>query len=105
MTDENVIYKICSHDEWDNAKKCGIYQGSKDDQRDGFIHFSTKEQVDGTLKKHFKGKNNLLLLEIAVDRLPANNLKWEVSRNGESFPHLYDDVNLEAVIKENSINR
>ena len=58
MTDENVIYKICSHDEWDNAKKCGIYQGSKDDQRDGFIHFSTKEQVDGTLKKHFKGKNN-----------------------------------------------
>ena len=103
MINEKVIYKICSQDEWNKAKKSGIYQGSKDDQRDSFIHFSTKGQVDGTLTKHFKDKNDLLLLEISVDKLPSDILKWEVSRNGEKFPHLYDDLNLEAVIKETEI--
>ncbi|MDG1707682.1 MAG: DUF952 domain-containing protein [Emcibacteraceae bacterium] len=103
MINEKTIYKICGQNEWNNAQKNGIYLGSQDDLRDGFIHFSSKVQVEGTLAKHFKDKKDLLLLEIEVDKLPTDELKWEVSRNGEKFPHLYGDLNLEAVIKVTDI--
>lgn len=103
MKEDSIIYKICGQNEWTEAKRRGVYQGSPDDLRDGFIHFSSKGQVEGTLKKHFKGKVGLLLLEIAVDKLQQGKLRWEVSRNDDNFPHLYDDLNLEAVIKEQEI--
>ena len=99
----NIIYKIISSDDWEQAKRLGLYSGSKDDLRDGFIHFSSKDQVEGTLKKHFNGQKGLLLLSINVTLLLGNSLKWEVSRNGAEFPHLYDDLNLNAVIKVEEI--
>ena len=94
----DVIYKICCKSEWDRALSSGAYKGSSDDKRDGFIHFSAFDQVTTTLNKHFKNQKNLLLLKVAIDRLDPSILKWEVSRNGEKFPHLYGDLDLDAVV-------
>lgn len=83
-----IIYKIIDRDEWDAARACGRYTGSRDDKRDGFIHFSTAQQSRETAAKHFSGQNNLMLLAIDdADLKPA--LKWEASRAGALFPHLY----------------
>lgn len=82
------IYKIAARDEWSDAASNGVYEGSHDDRRDGFIHFSTREQLRETARKHFSGKSHLVLIEINPARLgPA--LKWEPSRGGALFPHLY----------------
>lgn len=94
----DVIYKICKREEWALATDQGVYKGSQDDLRDGFIHFSTFDQVTTTLEKHFRNINDLLLLKIAIDSLDRISLKWETSRNDEKFPHLYDALNLDAVI-------
>lgn len=98
MENLNIIYKICTKDEWEEAMHQGSYKGSADDIRDGFIHFSSDVQVQGTLEKHFKDKKNLLILKIDSGKLPPFQLKWEVSRGGEKFPHLYGDLSLDAVI-------
>ena len=83
-----IIYKLETADEWQAAKANGVYQGSSDDKRDGFIHFSTAEQVPGTLKKHFATRPDLLLIAFDAKTL-GQNLKWESSRGGALFPHLY----------------
>ena len=103
MIDINVIYKICSKDEWSVALKKGIYKGSADDLRDGFIHFSTFNQVANTLNKHYKGQKNLLILKVSTEHLFPSKLKWEISRDNQKFPHLYGDLNLVAVISINEI--
>lgn len=87
----NRVYKICTQQEWDQARRAGIYTGSKDDVRDGFIHLSTSRQLAATLAKHFSSIPNLVLISLdSVDLTPA--LKWERSRNEELFPHLYDTL-------------
>ena len=86
-----TIYKICPAAAWREAEGAGAYRGSPDDVRDGFIHFSTASQVPGTLAKHFAGQANLFLIAVDADALgPA--LKWEPSRGGDLFPHLYADL-------------
>jgi uncharacterized protein (DUF952 family) len=70
------------------AQQRGTFVGSSDDLRDGFIHLSTPDQVAGTLQRHFEGRADLLLIAIDADDLGAN-LRWEPSRNGALFPHLY----------------
>lgn len=87
-TMSNLIYKVASRREWHTAKQSGTYEGSPDDQRDGFIHFSTADQLAGTLAKHFAGQENLVLITIDADQL-GNALKWEPSRSGALFPHLF----------------
>ena len=72
------------------------------DRRDGFIHLSTHGQLAGTLERHFAGETGLIVLEIAADRLDAG-LKWEPSRDGALFPHLYGVVPLDAIIRTISI--
>jgi uncharacterized protein (DUF952 family) len=90
------IYKICPASAWREAERQGVYRGSADDVRDGFIHFSTASQVAGTAKKHFFGQTGLFLIEVDADALgPA--LRWERSRNDELFPHLYGELDLGAV--------
>ena len=91
-----TIYKILNADEWREAQHAGIYRGSADDQRDGFIHFSTAEQTIGTYEKYFSDKPNLMLAAIEAEALGAA-LKWEPSRGGALFPHLYGDLSLSAV--------
>lgn len=82
------VYKIVSARAWEDASATGQYLGSPDDVRDGFIHLSSAHQIAGTLAKHFRGKTDLLLVAFATEALgPA--LKFEPSRGGDLFPHLY----------------
>jgi uncharacterized protein (DUF952 family) len=92
-----TIYKILSGDEWREAERGNVYRGSADDARDGFIHFSTAEQTPGTYEKYFAGKPDLMLVAIDAEAL-GNALKWEPSRGGALFPHLYGDLPLSAVL-------
>jgi uncharacterized protein (DUF952 family) len=97
------IYKICSASAWREAERQGTYRGSADDVRDGFIHFSTAAQVDGTARKHFHGQTALFLVEVEADAL-GEPLRWERSRNGELFPHLYGELDLGAVTSVHQIH-
>jgi len=90
------IYKICPASAWREAERQGVYRGSRDDTRDGFIHFSTAAQVNETARKHFFGQTGLFLIEVDADALGAA-LRWERSRNDELFPHLYAPLPLDAV--------
>jgi uncharacterized protein (DUF952 family) len=91
-----TIYKICDASAWREAERQGVYRGSADDQRDGFIHFSTAAQVPGTARKHYFGQTGLFLIAVDADALgPA--LRWEPSRDDELFPHLYGELDLGAV--------
>jgi uncharacterized protein (DUF952 family) len=95
-TQPEFIYKICPETLWRAALTAGVFHGAPVDLRDGFIHFSTAPQVVETAAKHFAGQDNLLLLHVDTTRL-GERLKWEVSRGGALFPHLYGDLALEAV--------
>jgi uncharacterized protein (DUF952 family) len=90
------IYKICPASAWREAERQGVYRGSADDIRDGFIHFSTASQVKETARKHFAGQTGLFLIAIDAEALGAA-LRWEHSRNDELFPHLYGELDLGAV--------
>ena len=90
------IYKICPASAWREAERQGVFRGSRDDARDGFIHFSTAAQVSETARKHFFGQTGLFLIEVDADALGAA-LRWERSRNDELFPHLYGELDLGAV--------
>ena len=94
--DENkTIYKIFRTDEWSAAESLSAFAGSPDDIRDGFIHFSTAEQLRGTLKKYFADESEIVLVFFDAQALGAD-LKWEVSRAGMKFPHLYASLSLDA---------
>ena len=94
----NTIFHICRIDEWRSAVEKGIYKGSSQDQADGFIHFSTSDQIVESAAKHRAGQNNLVLITVDGD-LVENSLKWEPSRGGDLFPHLYCDLPMNAVLK------
>lgn len=91
-----TIYKICPALAWREAERQGVYRGSVDDARDGFIHFSTAAQVAGTAAKHFAGQTGLFLVAVDAQAL-GKALVWEPSRGGDLFPHLYGDLDLGAV--------
>jgi uncharacterized protein (DUF952 family) len=91
-----TIYKICEPAAWRAAAATGTYQGSAVDARDGFIHFSTAEQLAETAAKHFARQTDLMLIAVDADALGAA-LKWEPSRGGELFPHLYGALPVDAV--------
>ncbi len=88
-----TIYKICPASAWREAERHGVFRGSADDLRDGFIHFSTASQVAETAKKHFAGQIGLFLIAVDADAL-GDALRWEPSRNEEMFPHLYGELDL-----------
>jgi len=92
-----MIYHICRREEWLTGKKSGDYRGSSQDIADGFIHFSGADQVIASAAKHRAGQSGLVL--VACDeRALGPSLKWEVSRGGALFPHLYGAIPLEAVV-------
>ncbi len=93
-----IIYKILPEAMWLQAQKDRVFRGSEVDLRDGFIHFSTASQAVETAAKHFAGQRDLVLLYVDTERL-GKNLKWEPSRGGALFPHLYGDLALTAVTK------
>jgi uncharacterized protein (DUF952 family) len=91
-----TIYKITPVSLWQAAEASGSFTGAPVDHADGFIHFSTAEQVKETAAKHFAGKNHLLLVAIDETAL-GDQLKFEPSRGGALFPHLYAALPLSAV--------
>jgi uncharacterized protein (DUF952 family) len=91
-----TIYKICERALWQAAEADRLFAGSPVDRRDGFIHFSTAGQLAGTAATHFAGLKDLILVAVDADALPPH-LKWEPSRGGELFPHLYAPLPLSAV--------
>jgi uncharacterized protein (DUF952 family) len=93
-----IIYKILPAATWAQAQKEGEFRGSEVDLRDGFIHFSTASQAVETAAKHFAGQHDLVLLYVDTASLGAG-LKWEPSRGGALFPHLYGELALAAVTK------
>lgn len=82
------IFKILPHAEWTHAQAAGRFEGSAIDRQDGYIHFSTVAQAEETARKHFAGQRDLVVLEVESDDLGAA-LRWEPSRGGDLFPHLY----------------
>ena len=95
MKKDNFIYKICTIQEWKKALTKGVFIGTAIDLKDNYIHFSTEQQIYKTLCLHFKGKKNLCLLKLSIKNL---NIKWELSRNNELFPHLYDKFKVKSVL-------
>lgn len=92
-----VVYKICPAALWREAERAGAFQGAPVDLQDGFIHFSAAAQVAETAAKHFGGEHDLVLVAVDADALgPA--LRWEPSRGGALFPHLYGSLTLPAVL-------
>lgn len=91
------IYKISPASAWRDAGRAGLYLGSADDLRDGFIHFSTAGQAPGTAAKFFRGQSNLLIAAVDTGAL-GDALKWEASRGGMLFPHLYAPLPMTAVV-------
>lgn len=94
----SIVYKLLGAGEWREAERTGRYLGSADDARDGFIHFSAADQLAGTAAKYFRRKPDLVLVAIAADRL-GEALKWEPSRGGALFPHLYGPLDVTAAVR------
>jgi uncharacterized protein (DUF952 family) len=85
------VYKICRSAEWDAAVQLGVYRGSADDVRDGFLHLSLPHQLAQTAARHFAGQADLVLVALDPASLgPA--LRFEPSRGGDLFPHLYGEL-------------
>ncbi|TPW25747.1 DUF952 domain-containing protein [Pararhizobium mangrovi] len=91
-----MIYKIAPRAMWSEAERNGAFTGAPVDLADGFIHFSTASQVRETAAKHFAGQNDLVLVAVRPEDL-GDALRWEVSRGGAHFPHLYAPLDLSAV--------
>ena len=91
-----LIYKICDLEAWRQAEAAGRFDGAPVDLADGYIHFSTAGQVRATAERHFAGRFHLVLVAVEAEALgPA--LRFERSRGGELFPHLYAPLPLSAV--------
>jgi len=93
---EALVYHMCRREEWRAAESAGLYQGSSQDKADGFIHFSTAVQIRDSAAQHRAGQRELVLLAVDPAALGAQ-LKWEASRGGALFPHLYGTLPLHAV--------
>ena len=93
-----TVYKVLSAAEWQAARQSGTYQGSAVDGRDGFIHFSSADQLAETLRRHFAGARDLVLLWVDTSAItPESAWRWEPSRGGALFPHLYASLPVSAV--------
>lgn len=92
-----IIYKICPETLWRDAAAKGLFDGAPVDLADGYIHFSTAEQVRETAAKHFSGQEELVLVAVEAERL-GEALRYEPSRGGASFPHLYAPLDPAAAL-------
>jgi uncharacterized protein (DUF952 family) len=100
--DPPLLIKLLRAPEWARFQSDGRFDGSPDDRRDGFIHLSTAEQLAGTIARHFAGVDGLIAAELALDGDP--DLRWEPSRDGRLFPHLYRPLRLGDVIRARPVS-
>ncbi len=92
-----LVFKIVATEEWRAAEAAGAFAGAAVDRTDGYIHLSTAEQVPETAAKWFAGRDDLVLVAVSATALGAS-LRWEPSRGGALFPHLYAALPLSAVV-------
>ena len=92
-----TAFKIFTADQWAQFQRDGLFHGAPVDLADGYIHMSTADQVEETLAKHFAGQSGLVVAEVDLSGF-GEALKWEVSRGGALFPHLYGVLPMAAVI-------
>ena len=93
----SLVYKIIQAEDWHVALASGRYDGSQDDRRDGFIHLSTFEQLEGTADRHFRGQAGLMLVEFEAAALEGG-LRFEPSRGGALFPHYYGSLPVDQAL-------
>lgn len=91
------VFKILSREAWREAEATGRLPWSAKDIEDGFVHLSAAEQVAETARRHFAGQEDLVLVELDAEKL--SELRWEVSRGGARFPHVYGEVPVSAVVR------
>ncbi|MTI43049.1 uncharacterized protein (DUF952 family) [Roseibium hamelinense] len=91
------IFKIVPKAMWQDAEAAGVFRGAPIDVADGYIHFSSADQVRETAEKHFSGQADLLLAAFDESSFDSN-LKWEPSRDGDLFPHLYGSLDVKLAI-------
>ncbi len=101
-TYDSVIYKICDVALWAKAERAGVFNGAEIDINDGFIHFSTGDQLASTLARHFAGRDNLLLIAVDAKTL-GSKVIYEEARDGDLFPHLYQPLELKYVLWTKSL--
>lgn len=101
MTD--IAYKVVAADEWRAAVAEGRYEGSAVDLADGYIHMSTEDQLAETLRKHYAGQTDLLMLSVDLTQF-NDDLVWEPSRGGALFPHLYAPLPVAAVTASRALS-
>ncbi|MDE2561230.1 MAG: DUF952 domain-containing protein [Sphingomonadales bacterium] len=92
-----VAWKVLTTPQMDELEHAGVFKGAPVDLADGFIHLSSEDQLAGTIDKHFAGRDDLHLVAVDLTVL-GRAVKWEVSRGGALFPHIYADLPLSAVI-------
>ena len=100
LTRTLIVYKICPRAAWNEARVKGELAPSGADARDGYVHLSAPHQVRVTAAKHFAKVAGLVLLAIDVDHLAPGTLRWEISGGDERFPHLYDRLRPDHVVRE-----
>lgn len=103
MTDP-LAYKILTGPEMEAFERDGVFAGSEADRRDGFIHLSACDQLTETADKHFAGQDGLWIVGVDLDA-HGDQVRWEPSRGGRPFPHLYEPMRLEAVTAYGPLQR
>jgi uncharacterized protein (DUF952 family) len=97
----DIAYKILTADQWAAFQDASVFAGAPIDLTDGYIHLSTDEQLPETLAKHFSGQADLVIAEINLAAL-GNAVRWEPSRGGALFPHVYGQIPITAVLSVRS---
>ena len=97
MSHPPIAYKIFTAAQWGQFQADGVFAGAPVDLADGYIHLSTMDQLQGTLDKHFAGQTGLVIAEIDLGLL-GDTIRWEVSRGGALFPHIYGPLPLSAIL-------
>ncbi len=92
-----TAFKILTAGQWAQFEADGVFRGAPVDLADGYIHLSAADQLQGTLDKHFAGQAGLVIAEVDLMALGAT-LKWEISRGGALFPHIYGILPMAAII-------
>lgn len=104
MSDELTAYKVLTADEMATLERDGVFAGAPVDVADGFIHLSTADQLTETVDKHFAGQGNLHIAAVDL-AAQGERLRWEPSRGGQLFPHLYGPLLLETVVAYGPLER
>lgn len=105
MTDAShpaTAFKILTAEQWAQFEADGVFHGAPVDLADSYIHLSAAAQLQGTLDKHFAGQDGLVIAELDLAAL-GDMVRWEVSRGGALFPHIYGPLPMTAVIRQGSI--